>query len=105
EEVRADEIWDAGSPVDIAPGHGDTSVRVRVLVHGIDRTGRTTPLVPVQALAPAPSEVHAPGARLCEVDLLVGVLPDVADPHVARRAIEREPPRVAKTPIPDLGSS
>ena len=38
-----------------------------------------------------------------EVDLLVLVLPDVADPEVAGGAVEREPPRVAQAPHPRLG--
>ena len=59
----------------------------------------------LEALGPlerAPAEVEAqlPVAR--DVDLLDGALPDVADPQVARRAVDRQPPRVAEAECADL---
>ena len=49
------------------------------------------------ALVAVPAEVHEPRpAALQVVDLLPRVLADVADVEVARRAVEREPPRVAQ---------
>src|SRR6185437_17176429 len=49
------------------------------------------------ALVVAPPEVGARGcAGLQVVDLLPVVLADVADPQVAGRAVEREPPGIAQ---------
>src|SRR5204863_1425509 len=59
----------------------------------------------VQALHPVPAVVRA-GARgvrgAGEIDLLVQILADVADPQVVSRAVEAEAPRVAQPVGPDL---
>ena len=56
------------------------------------------------ALHAVPAVVRARAlARRHEVDLLVEVLADVGDPEIARRPVEREPPRVAQAVRPDLG--
>src|SRR5262249_6867202 len=57
-----------------------------------------------RALEPVPAVVLAAGrpTRL-PVDLLPRALADVGDPEVARRRVEREPPRVAQAVRPDLG--
>src|SRR5829696_2057431 len=49
-----------------------------------------------------PAEVAAGRARGLEIDLLPPALPDVADPQVAGRRVEREPPRVPQAVVPYL---
>ena len=56
----------------------------------------------VRALHPVPAEVQAALAGARDVDLLPRALADVADPQVARLAIERQAPRVAQAVVPDL---
>src|SRR5439155_7220287 len=59
--------------------------------------------ITVQALHDVPAEVRtAKAARPHAVDLLVAVLPDVADPQVAGLPVETEAPRVAQPIRPDL---
>src|SRR5207302_2486750 len=45
-------------------------------------------------LVDAPAEIRQPEPARKDVDLLPGVLADVRHEEVARRAIEREPPRI-----------
>src|SRR6266581_1422753 len=55
------------------------------------------------ALHPVPAVVLASArARRLKVDLLPGVLPDVAGPQVAGLAVERVPPGVTQAVRPDL---
>src|SRR5581483_1468569 len=62
------------------------------------------PRVGVVALHEVPPVVEPPGRPgWLEVDLLPRALTDVADPQVARPAVEREAPGVAQTEVPDLG--
>ena len=62
----------------------------------------------VVALEDVPAEVRAPTDAVSpcpaagEVDLLELALSDVADPQIARGAIEREPPRISEPVRPDL---
>ena len=44
-----------------------------------------------------------PGAGADDVDLLPRALADIADPQVAGRGIEPDPPRIAQAAQPDLG--
>ena len=58
----------------------------------------------LRPLHPPPAVVLAAAARGgLEVDLLDGVLADVADVEVARAAVEAEAPGVAQAGRPDLG--
>ena len=55
-------------------------------------------------LVDVPAEVDEPGRRARQpVDLLDLALSDVADPEIARRAVEAVPPRVAQTDRDELG--
>src|SRR5829696_2308753 len=75
-------------------GHGQHA-DLRALGHG----GRET----VRALQELPTVVPpAAAAGGLHIDLLPEVLPDIADPEVAGLAVERERPRIAQTPVPDL---
>src|SRR4051794_6665888 len=59
----------------------------------------------VEALEVVEAEVRAGGAAVRDVvDLLVGVLADVAEGHVARHGVEREAPEVAEAERPYLRS-
>src|SRR6185369_16991031 len=77
-------------------------VAVSALGDRIPRTARARALVRVETFARAPAPVDARLARRRVVDLFVRVLADVADPDVAGRAVEGEPPRVAQAPHPGL---
>src|SRR6185436_8613691 len=68
---------------------------------GPDQLAAVVELVVAHALAAlegAPAEVlgRLVGLEQHAVDLLDGVLPDVADPELAERGVEREAPRVAQ---------
>ena len=72
-----------------------------VLGHRI-REGRTAAgrgIEAVRPLADTPAEVLA---SLRPIDLLPTVLADVANPQIAVRTVEREPPRIAQPPNEDF---
>src|SRR5215213_1494049 len=78
---------------------------MRVLGDRIDGAARFAGIrsKAVQCLAYAPAVVQATsGTSRLEVDLLVGVLPNIADIQVAGGAVEREAPGVAQPVSPDL---
>src|ERR1700712_5443625 len=69
-----------------------------------DRAPRMARSEPPPAPEHAPAVVCAPAATAPgEIDLLLRVLPDIADHEVAGAAVEREPVRVAQPIRPDLG--
>src|SRR4051794_4256558 len=81
-------------------------MRVQVLEDGRHVVRERAAVVAVRPLHLAPAEVPPGRARaLHEIDFLDLVLADVADDHVAVRAIEREAPRVAEAVLEDLGTS
>ena len=105
-DVRAPEGRDGLAAVHEPAGHRAAVVAVLVLE---DRhpgvRGVLVIVVAGRSLVGAPAEVGAlPRAvgRRDVVDLLDGVLPDVADPEVAGGGVEGEPPRVAQPGAPDL---
>src|SRR4051812_26268608 len=70
---------------------------MRTLDQRLDVIADGAAVVAVEALVLRPAEVlTAERAAVHEVDLLVLVLPDVADRDVTGRAVEREAPRVAQ---------
>src|SRR6185436_17988944 len=78
-------------------------VAVRVFEHRGDRARGRTALERMRPLQPVPPEVRpAIRARGLEVDLLPRALPDIADPQVTGRRVEREAPRVPQAVGPDL---
>ena len=72
---------------------------------GCENGGRLVDVL-MRALAVAPAVVASAAAGRLEVDLLEGVLTDIADDHrprpAARRVVEAPPPRVAQAEAPDL---
>ena len=98
EDVHAVERGDRRAAVHVAADDRAVAVVVRRLDDRVARAaGRCAPsnsCKPSRAV-PAPVDALLRRARR-EVDLFVRVLADVADPHVAGRAVEREAPRVAQ---------
>src|SRR4051812_8679015 len=88
--------------VHVAADDRTPAVGVRALGDRIAGTGRAIAGVRVETLALLPAPVDARLPAGCVVDLLVRVLPDVADPHVAGCPVEREPPGIAQPPHPRL---
>src|SRR3954468_23361505 len=90
---------------DVAARDRAVALRMRVLDDRRARAGRAlVGEVAPRALERAPAPVDAaPAAAAGEVDLLHGVLPDVADDEVARATVERVAPRVAEAVGVDLG--
>ena len=102
-EIEAAQLGQHRPAVDVSAHHravaGTRRHRVRVLegreleLRAVDRLRPED----VVALVVAPAEVGAGGrSRLEVVDLFPLVLADVADPHVAGCAVERESPRIAQ---------
>ena len=113
EQVRTDVAGRLRAAIDEATGDRAPVVVVvlveRRLVRGIVAAGHLVPAhlrigVPTERpLHDLPAVVAAPEAvRRLAVDLLDVGLADVSDPEVAAGAVERETPRVAETPRPDL---
>src|SRR5205823_5470818 len=102
------------TPVDVAAGDRAAAVPT-VLGDGADArraVAARTASVAVHPLHDWPAEVEAVSrggrhgsdhAGRHEVDLLVGVLADVADPEIAGGAVEGVAPRVAQAKGPNLG--
>ena len=99
-DVAAAELRQRRAGVDDAARHR-AALGVRVLRDGPDQLAAVVELVVAHALAAlegAPAEVlgRLVGLEQHAVDLLDGVLADVADPQLAERGVEGEPPRVAQ---------
>src|SRR5207249_6538117 len=73
-----------------------------VVVDGGHGPGRRCPMLHGPRQSVPPVVLAAAGTGRLEVDLLAVTPPDVADPQVAGRRIERVPPRVAQAVRPDL---
>src|SRR6266545_2092996 len=101
-QVGATQAGDAPAPVDAAADHRAGAALAAVLDHRVDRARGALALEVVPALAPVPAVVAAARPGRLVVDLLPGVLADVADPQVAGGGIEGEAPRVAQPVRPDL---
>src|ERR1700744_1706541 len=104
EQVAAVERREGGVADDVAAD--DRAVAVAVLgdERGPDRAGGGARLEAVIALEDAPPVVGSGAvARTGEVDLLLGVLADIADDQVPRAPVKGEAPRVAQPVGPDLG--
>src|SRR5439155_26533012 len=106
EDGRAPEAGDVGSPVHVATGDRAPAGAVAVLVDRTDGAARAAVLIAMITLETAPAvALAAMRVRGLLVDLLPRVLPDVADPEVARGAVEGEPPGIPKSVRPDLGAN
>src|SRR6202030_3682570 len=57
----------------------------------------------VQALGDAPAVVAPSETPRLEIDLLKGILADVADVEIAATAVEAEAERIAQPQVPDVG--
>src|SRR4029453_18079550 len=102
-QVGALQARNAPAPVDEPADHG-AAVVAAVLDHRVHgAVGPITAVEGVAALAPVPAVVAPTRTGRLVVDLLVGVLADVADPQVAGGGVERETPGVAQPVVPDLG--
>src|SRR5688500_5264682 len=95
--------------INMSTDHGRAAGRImRVFGYRQDADLRTVRIHAVrEAMGPLeelPTVVEpALTAGRFEVDLLPEVLPDIADPEVARLAVERELPWIADTECPDFG--
>ena len=103
--VLADEGGDGGSAIPVA-AHDRAVARAVVHLedgqHAVRRQAAGGRLVAEAALHVVPAVVEPAHAGRLEVDLLARALSDVADEHVAGRAVEREAPRVPQAVGPDL---
>src|SRR5204863_6596259 len=105
EDVGATEAGDALASVHVAAGDCARAGHMRVLVDRGDRASGLRAVETVVAFHAGPAVVLSAGRRAqLEVDLFPVVLADVADPEVAGGGVEREAPRVAEAPGPDLGT-
>ena len=103
EQVAAVQRAERGVADDVAADDRAVAVAVTGDEDRLDRSGRGALLVAEIALEDAPSVVGAGAvAAAGEVDLLFGVLTDVADDEIARAPVEGEPPRIAQPVGPDL---
>src|SRR5207244_11872529 len=91
-------------PVHVTAADRAVAVGVTRLEQRIARVFRRRATERVEAIARAPAPVDSLLARAREVDLFVLVLAHVADPQVARLAVERKTPRIHQSPNPRLGS-
>ncbi len=103
EDIPARERRLRVAAVDVPAGHG-AALAVVVLRdrfrEALGVAGRVAEAVEALRHVPAVVEAADPGPG--DVDLLPFALPHIADPEIARAAVEADPPRVAQAGEPDL---